>query len=72
MVQAYFEDMERVLAALFRLGESDAQVWMVVSTSAYGGVNIPVDMILAEIGERQGWFLHDIGVIRHLRHSGHH
>ncbi|HET8891154.1 MAG TPA: hypothetical protein VFQ41_19785 [Candidatus Angelobacter sp.] len=72
MVQAYFEDMQNVLGTLFQAAADDAQVWIVVSTSAYGGVHIPVDMILGEIGERQGWFLHDIGVIRNIRHSSHH
>jgi hypothetical protein len=72
MVQAYFEDMQGVLGNLLNSAADDAQVWIVVSTSAYGGVHIPVDMILAEIGERQGWFLHDIGVIRNIRHSSHH
>jgi hypothetical protein len=72
MVQAYFEDMKTILKALHCKGEADAQVWIVVSTSAYGGVEIPVDMILAQIAENVGWFLYDIGVIRHLRHSGHH
>lgn len=72
MMQAYFEDMQKVLKALAERAADDAQVWIVVSTSAYGGVHIPVDMILGEIGETQGWFLHDIAVIRHLRHAGHH
>lgn len=72
MVQAYFEDMATVLAALYKSAAQDAQAWLVVSTSAYGGVEIPVDMILAQIAEQCGWYLREIGVIRYLRHSGHH
>jgi hypothetical protein len=72
MVQAYFEDMKCILQQLYRRATSDAQVWLVVSTSAYGGIEIPVDLILANIGTQNGWFLREIGVIRQIRHSGHH
>jgi hypothetical protein len=72
MVQAYFEDMNCILQQLYRCAVRDAQVWLVVSTSAYGGIEIPVDLILANIGTQNGWLLREIGVIRHIRHSGHH
>ncbi len=41
MIQAYFEDMEGVLRELYRLGSRQAQLWLVVATSAYGGIEIP-------------------------------
>ena len=44
----------------------------VVSTSAYADVEIPVDLILAEIGERCGLLLRTIHVMRHMRSSGQH
>ncbi|WP_293274914.1 hypothetical protein [Nannocystis sp.] len=72
MVQAYFEDMTQVLLSLRRLAKPDASLWLVVSTSAYAGVEIPVDLILAEIGMRSGWFLREVGVLRYLRTSGQH
>jgi hypothetical protein len=72
MVQAYFEDMKCILQQLYCRAASDAQVWLVVSTSAYGGIEIPVDLILANIGTQSGWLLREIGVIRQIRHSGHH
>lgn len=72
MIQAYFEDMERVLLRLRRLAMPGAAVWIVVATSAYAGVEVPVDFIIAEIAERSGWFLSDVGVLRHLRSSGQH
>lgn len=72
MIQAYFEDMERVLLRLRRLAIPGASVWIVVATSAYAGVEVPVDFIIAEIAERSGWFLSEVGVIRHLRSSGQH
>ena len=72
MVQAYFEDMERVLRALRLRALENASLWLVVSTSAYGGVEVPVDLILAELGQRTGWSLREIEVLRHLRSSSQH
>ncbi len=72
MVQAYFEDMEKILRGLRNRALNNASLWLVVSTSAYGGVEVPVDLILAEIGQRSGWFLREVGVLRHLRSSSQH
>jgi hypothetical protein len=72
MVQAYFEDMKAVLVALRRRAQEKASAWLVVSTSAYAGIEIPVDLILAEIGQQAGWFLREVGVLRYLRSSGQH
>jgi hypothetical protein len=72
MVQAYFEDMETILKGLRRKAKDNASVWLVVSTSAYAGIEIPVDLILAEIGQRAGWFLREVGVLRYLRSSSQH
>lgn len=74
MVQAYFEDMQNILRLLLEKAESQAQLWMVVSNSAYAGMEIPVDLILGDIGTKAGWHLKEIGVLRHLakrktRHS---
>jgi hypothetical protein len=72
MVQAYFEDMEKVLRALKKNALKGASLWLVVSTSAYAGIEVPVDLILAEIGQRAGWHLREVGVLRYLRSSGQH
>ena len=72
MVQAYFEDMEVILRGLRRRAQTNASLWLVVSTSAYAGVEVPVDLILAEIGQRTGWFLREVGVLRYLRSSSQH
>lgn len=72
MIQAYFEDIERVLRDLRRVATPDASLWLVVSTSAYVGVEVPVDLIIAHIGAKVGWFLREVGVIRYLRSSGQH
>jgi hypothetical protein len=72
MVQAYFEDMDKILRQLRLRALENATVWIVVSTSAYGGVQLPVDLILAEIAEKAGWALREVGVLRHLRSSSQH
>ena len=72
MIQAYFEDMEVVLRSLRTKARKNASLWLVVSTSAYAGVEVPVDLILADIGQRTGWYLREIGVLRYLRSSSQH
>jgi len=72
MVQAYFEDMDLVLRSLRKKARPDASLWLVVSTSAYASVEIPVDLILAEIGQEAGWYLREVGVLRYLRSSSQH
>ena len=72
MVQAYFEDLKRVLAGLHVRAAGNASVWMVVSTSAYGGVEVPVDRIVAEVGESVGWAVRGVKVVRRLRASSQH
>ena len=72
MVQAYFEDMSFVLKGLLQKAKPGASIWLVVSTSAYAGVEIPVDSIIAEIGTRVGWVPREIGLLRRLRSSSQH
>lgn len=67
MIQAYFEDMGAVLSSLRRAADKRGSVWMVVSTSAYMGFEIPVDLIIADIAATKGWYLREINVLRHLR-----
>lgn len=66
MVQAYFEDMRQVLGNLRRKAAKSASLWLVVSTSAYAGVEIPVDLIIADIGGMVGWHLREVSVLRYL------
>lgn len=70
MIQAYFEDMDLILRRLRAIAQSNATVWIIVSTSAYCGVEIPVDLIIADIGIKAGWYLREVGVLRYLRTSG--
>jgi hypothetical protein len=67
MIRAYFEDITDVLRRLRKSAQEDASAWIVVSTSAYAGIEIPVDLIIADIGSKAGWFLREVSVLRHLR-----
>lgn len=67
MVHAYFEDMKVVLSHLKRFAAQDASVWILISTSAYAGIEIPVETILAEIADLVGWSVRDIRKIRNLK-----
>lgn len=72
MIQAYFEDMLNLLMDLRCISSLDTKAWIVVSTSAYVGVEIPVDLIIAEIASRTGWTVCEIYKLRQLRAASHH
>ena len=67
MIQAYFEDMYHFFKLLKSRAKKNASLWMVVSNSAYAGVEVPVDLILGDIGSKAGWYLKEIGVLRYLK-----
>ncbi len=69
MINAYFYDMEQVFKECYRVANSGAQMWFVVATSSYAGVEIPVDLILADIAVKQGWELKNVNALRRLRTS---
>jgi len=69
MVSSYFFDMEEVLKQSYRIAKRNSQLWFVVSTSAYSGVEIPVDLILADIATAHGWELDSVNALRKLRTS---
>lgn len=72
MIQSYFADMTEVLTETYRLIRANGQAWIVVSTSAYGGVEVPVDLILADIASQVGWRLRSVNVLRQMRAAGQH
>lgn len=67
MIQAYFEDMFKLFQSLKSKANTGASMWIVVSNSAYAGIEIPVDLILGDIGSKAGWYLKEIGVMRYLK-----
>lgn len=67
MMQAYFEDMLNILKILKAKASKNAQVWFVVSNSAYAGLEVPVDLIIGDIATKAGWYLKEIGVLRYVK-----
>jgi hypothetical protein len=69
MVNAYFDDLNKIINVIVQKLRRGGQIWLVVSTSAYGGVHIPVDLILAELANESGLALEGIHRLRDLRTS---
>lgn len=70
MVQSYFEDMKLLLKNLRARADSSSHLWLVVGNSAYSNLEIPTDLILADIGGQVGWYLKEIGVLRYIHKRG--
>ncbi len=69
MIQAYFEDMKKIFMILKSLAAKEANLWITVANSAYTGVEVPVDLIIANIGSSCGWSLKEIKVANYLRRT---
>jgi hypothetical protein len=69
MINDYFADMEDVLRECYRVAKKGATMWFIVSTSAYAGIEIPADLILADIATKCGWELESVNALRNLRTS---
>ena len=67
MIQAYFEDMFKILRSLKAKANPNANLWIIVSNSAYADIEIPVDLILGELGSKAGWYLKEIEVLNYLK-----
>lgn len=72
MVNAYFVDLDLVVEKSWRRLRNGATASFVIAESAYCGVVIPVDKILATILERRGFKIRSIIEFRKSRGNGHH
>ena len=72
MIQSYFADMAVIFREAKRNVRRGGEAWIVIGTSAYAGVEIPVDLILADVASRGGWNLENVFVLRRLRAAGQH
>jgi hypothetical protein len=59
--------MFNLLKLLRSKAKKNASLWIVVSNSAYAGIEVPVDLIFGDIGSKAGWYLREIGVLRYLK-----
>jgi site-specific DNA-methyltransferase (adenine-specific) len=69
MLRGYFEDMFLVCKEIYRCLHIGGKVAIVIGNVRFSGVNIPVDEILAEIGEQVGLSTRNIWVARYRGNS---
>lgn len=69
MIEGYFEDMYLSLLQMQKHLKKNGKIGLVVSNVRFGGVNIPVDEILAEIGEQTGLSTDIIFIARYRGNS---
>lgn len=69
VVRGYFDDMYKLLSKLFQQTVKKGFVSIVVGNSAYSGVIIPTDILIAEIAKEIGFSVKRIFVTRHLTTS---
>ena len=66
MIAGYFNDMNRLFEKLAHKMCRFGKVYFNVANSAYYGVHIPTDEIIAEIAERNGFKVSEIWIARHI------
>jgi len=64
MLNAYFSEMEQLLVSLYEKTKKGGYCVVVVGNSSYGGLAVPTDIILAEIGKNLGFTVKEIIVAR--------
>ncbi len=69
VVRGYFDDMHLLLSRLYKQTLKKGFVGVVVGNSAYSGVIIPTDILIAEIAREIGFDVKGIIVTRHLTTS---
>lgn len=69
VVRGYFDDMHQLLQKIFKHTQKNGYVGIVVGNSAYSGVIIPTDAIIADFAQEIGFTLESILITRHLTTS---
>jgi len=64
MISGYFEDMYLCLKEMKRVLNPNGKIALVVSNVRFSGVSIPVDELLAKIGEAVGLKIKEIRIVR--------
>ena len=70
MIRDYFSDMNSVLKEIYESLSVGGTCYIVVDQSAYVGVIIPTDTILALLAERKGFTVEKISICRKAATSG--
>ena len=69
MICGYFEDMQELFYNFRRVMRKGGKIYFNVANSAYFGVEVPVDLIVSDIAEAQGFVVKEIRKARDLRTS---
>ena len=69
MILAYFVDMHKVIKQWSQICEKNARVIMVVDNVRFVGEHIPVDLILSDLAEQEGFKVEKICVARYKGNS---
>ncbi|MFZ2456833.1 MAG: DNA methyltransferase [Candidatus Altiarchaeia archaeon] len=69
MIEGYFEDMYLSLSQMQKRLKAKGKIALVVSNVRFCGVNVPVDEILADIGEQAGLTTQNIYIARYRGNS---
>jgi len=69
MISGYFEDMYLSLCQMQKHLKKGGKLALVVSNVRFGGVNIPVDQLLAQIGEQAGLHTESVLTARYRGNS---
>lgn len=69
VVRGYFDDMFTLLTSIYNKTQKGGYVGIVVGNSAYSGVVIPTDILIAKISKEIGYKVEDVIVTRHLTTS---
>ncbi|MCR5193032.1 MAG: DNA modification methylase [Bacteroidales bacterium] len=69
MICGYFEDMQLLFSAFAKKMRSGSVIYFNVANSAYFGVEVPVDYIIADIAEECGFKVREIRKARNIKTS---
>lgn len=69
MICGYFEDMQELFRNFRRVMRKGGKIYFNVANSAYFGVEVPVDFIVSDIAETQGFKVEEIRKARDLKTS---
>jgi hypothetical protein len=69
VIKGYFSDMKEVEKGVYHALEDGGRCIIIVGNSAYGGVLIPTDLLLARIAKEIGFKVEKIKIARHLTTS---
>ena len=69
MIRCYFDDTRILLNKIFSMLKSNSSCFIIVANSAYKGVIIPTDLIIAQIATKLGFKVKEITYARKIRSS---